>query len=258
MEEDVVQVTELLARRLDLLEVVSAGPTSKRTLVSDLDVSRSTVDRAVRSLESAGIVHRRDGAVTLTTTGEIALRGYRDFHRGLIGLRDASPLFRSVDPDSLPPFSLFVDATVVTAKRESPHQPIRAFEQFLEDAERIQTVWTGLIPDYVDFYNEQVVDRGMEADLFVRSSVLDDLLSAYWEPIARAVQTGRLTLYEVSDDPPLSIKVAETGVPEVGILTYGSQGISGFIRSDDVEGVEWAKSLLDSVRGDAVRVAPLE
>lgn len=258
MGDDIVQVTQLLARRHELLEAVVSGPKSKRELVADLDVSRSTVDRAVRSLESADLVHRRDGAVTMTTPGRIALRGYRDFHDGLLGLREATPLLRSTDTTSLPPFSLFTDATVVTAKRESPHQPIRAFQQFLEDAREIRTIWTGLISDYVDFYNEQVVEQQTTAELYVLSSVLDDLLSTYWEPVAECVDTGRLTVYEVADDTPLSIKVADTGTEEVGILTYGRQGISGFIRSADQTAVSWARSRLDRVKADAQRVAPLE
>lgn len=253
---DIAEVADLLTRRRALLRVLQSGPASKRDLRTSLDVSRSTVDRAIRTLESAGIVERSGGEVALTLFGRLVFEGFSDFWHGLEGLSDAEPLLTSLDQTVDVPFALFDGAMVVTATRESPHRPIIAFEQFLTDASRVWSIGTGLVPDFVDEFREQIVDQGTEAELVIYAPVLNDLLSTYWEPVDEALDTGRLTIYETTTVPPFSLKLADTGRDEVAFLVYGDQGVNGFVRSDGETAVEWARAEYERVKADAQRVTP--
>lgn len=256
--EDVECLIGLLSRRYDLLEALSDGAQTKNELESMLGVSRSTVDRAVRSLEEEDFVVRGTGGVSLTLVGRIVLDGYRRFRSGLVGLDQARPLFHEFHRDELLPFELFRDADVINANRQSPHRPIVALQQFLDDATTVKSIVTGLIPEYVEFYRTQIVDRETAVELVVQSPVLDELLATYWDSMDEALSTGRLTVYETPTDPPYSLKVAETDSREVGMVTYGDQGVSGFIRSDDERAVEWAEAVYRRTKSDATLVAPME
>lgn len=75
----ILDVIEVLLRRHAVVERLSVQPTAKRDLVDGLDVSRSTVDRAIRETESVGLVERRDGGVSLTLCGRLAVAEFERF-----------------------------------------------------------------------------------------------------------------------------------------------------------------------------------
>ncbi|MGM0397913.1 MAG: helix-turn-helix transcriptional regulator [Halobacteriota archaeon] len=256
--DDVECLIGLLSRRYDLLEALADGPRTKNELESPLGVSRSTIDRAVRSLEEESIVVRGTDGVRLTLLGRIALDGYRQFRTGLDGLDRAGPLVASEEPDETIPFELFEGADVINANRQSPHRPIVGLQQFLADASTVKSIATALLPEYVEFYRTQVVDHEMDVELVVLSSVLDELLATYWESMNDALSTGRLTIFETAEEPPYSLKIGETNTREVSIVTYGDQGVTGFIRSESNAAVEWATALYRRTRSNATLVAPMD
>lgn len=255
--DDVECLIGLLSRRFEFLEALEEGSHPKNALERDLGVSRSTIDRAVRSLEAEGIVYRETGEVGLTTLGMVALDGYRQLRSGLTGLEQSRPLFSAIDREMTPPFELFQDADVVTANRQSPHRPIVALQQFLDDATTVKSIATGLLPEYVSTYRTQVVEEGMEAEVVVQSDVLDELLATYWDPLNEAIASDRFTVYETDAEPQYSIKIGETDTVEVSMITYGDQGVSGFIRTDSKSAVEWAERLYERTKSEATLVAPM-
>ena len=256
--DDVECFTELLAHRFDLLEALTEGPLTKSELESRLDISRSTIDRAVRSLEAEEIVGRDAGTVSLTEYGRVALNGYRELRVGLDGLRDAVSILSTSERDESIPFGFFRGAKVVDASRQSPHRPIVAFEQYLEDVDSVRSVATGLLPDYVEFYHTEVVDHYLTGEIVVKAPVLDNLLSMYWESMSDILSTGRLKVYETTRDPPYSVKIGRGTSAEVALITYGPQGVTGFMRSDTREAIEWASDLYDRLKDDATLIAPMD
>lgn len=256
--EDAECLVSRLADRFALLEALADRDRPKGELEATLDVSRSTVDRAVRSLEESGVVTRRGGAVALTTFGRVALDGYTSFRRGLEALDRARPMLPNPEDEATPiPFGFFQGADVVTATRSSPHRPVVAFQQFLQDVDSVESVVTGILPEYVRSYRTQVVEADLEADLVVEPAVLDDLLATYWEPLEEAIETGRVRIYEAAGTPPASVKIGSGETTEAALLAYGPQGVGGFARTTSAEGVRWARSIVEASRADATLVAPL-
>ena len=51
-----LDIVDVLLDRSDVVESLLEEPKSKRDLVEDTDVSRSTVDRATKELETAGLI----------------------------------------------------------------------------------------------------------------------------------------------------------------------------------------------------------
>lgn len=78
-EDPLLDTIEVLLRRGAVVERLSAQPTPKRELVDGLDVSRSTVDRALREIESVGLAECRDDGVTLTLCGRLAVAEFERF-----------------------------------------------------------------------------------------------------------------------------------------------------------------------------------
>ena len=76
---DVDDRIDLVAKRVDLLEALAAGPRYKPALVEATGDSRSTVDRAIRELEAAGLIERTDEGFWATLAGRLAAERYRAF-----------------------------------------------------------------------------------------------------------------------------------------------------------------------------------
>lgn len=235
------RVIETIARRADLFAALQDGPRRKRDLVAELPVSRSTVDRAIRELETAGLLRRHQGRVTLTLAGDLALAEYQMFREGLDGVSEAWPILDPVGPDTDLILDLFRGAEMVGVRRHAPHRPVQALKEFLTGADRIRGVASAVLPDYVDVYSRQILQEGTEVDLVVSKPVLETLLAEYRSDLEAALETGRLHLREAGTSPPFSTIVADSRVPVVGVVVYGDSGTNGFIRNDSREAVTWAK-----------------
>ena len=256
--DDLEGLVGLFCRRYDLIDALADGPRSKNELVSDLDVSRSTIDRAVRSLEAEEILVREGGAVSLTFLGRVTLNGYRQLREGLVGLHRAKSMFAPVDTEETVPLELFRGAEVVTADLPHLHRPIDALEEFLGDMNKVQSIGKGLLADYVRMYHTQIVENQMDTELIVDSSVLDDLITNYWETLSDALSSNRLAVYETPSEPPFGLKIGQSDTTEVAIITYGEQGLSGFLRSDNDRAVSWARRVYERTKSEASLVAPMD
>jgi predicted transcriptional regulator len=95
-------VPELVAapcQRIDIVTRLSEKPLDKRGLVAELDVSRSTVDRAVRKSEILELVEYIDGRYRPTQRGRSLAHEYRSFENRLaviVRSRSRTPRGRGV------------------------------------------------------------------------------------------------------------------------------------------------------------------
>lgn len=249
-------VLQLLARRAPLLDALRDGPLSKRDLASRRDVSRSTIDRAVRELESAGLVSRNQGAVELTLPGAMALESHQRHASELEGISEAYEMLATYEHDLAIAPAVFRDALIVPPDRHAPHRPVDALIEMLEGAEFIRLYATGIMPEYVETYRGRVMD-GAELDLICTESVLQELLDEYDDDLDEAMETGRVTLHESTESLPFSIVVAEQeDQTRVCLMLYREHAVAGFIRNDAPDAVSWATNRFEALKADAEQVAP--
>lgn len=239
---DPAEVIEIIARRSALLSALAGGPRPKRELAPELSISRSTVDRAVRRLERAGLVSRDGGRVGLTLAGQVALSEYETFEAGLEGLESARGVIDPIPSDAGMDLDVFRGAEIVSPERHAPHRPVEAIKEFLTDANCIRGIASAVLPDYVDLYRHLIVEEGTEVELVVSGQVLQTLVGDYWEPLESSLATGRLDLYEVDSNPPFSTIIASDGDPRMSIVVYGESGTAGLIRNDSENALRWGES----------------
>lgn len=244
-------VVELLARRAPLLRLLRDGSCEKRDLVTELDISRSTVDRAVRTLESKELVERND-EISLTLPGRLAIDAYDDFVGYVDALDSARPVLRSLPVDATIDRRFVESASVVSADRLSPERHAMAFIEELEDATAIRGYSTALMPTYVDLLHERIVDDGLTLELTLSPALFDELLSAAADRVNEVLSTGRFQLFEATTTLEYSLFVIEQ--PErtlAAALVYDDHGQSGVLFNDDPAAVEWAERVYERIRESA-------
>lgn len=237
----------LVVRRADLLGELQAGARTKPELVDRLPVSRSTVDRAVRSLEAHGLVSR-DDAVSLTPRGRIALDAHESFADAVGALGDAGEVLSPLPVDATIDTALLEGATVVDPNRDAPERATTAVIEEVESATEIRGFASTVLPSTVEVFHDAILD-GAIMDHVVASSVLDDLLSEHADPVHRALDTGRFRIREATTELAYSLLLFEHPDRTVVVaLVYGDRGLSGVVKNDSEAAVAWAERVYADLR----------
>lgn len=240
MNASPVDLVPLFARREPLLSRLSEGTWSKSDLVDSLDVSRSTVDRCVRKLETAGLVERREGNYGLSLTGRLLFEEYVRFCDRASSIGEASEVLSAVPADVEFHADALVGANVTVGDRTDPYRPAEAHLEQVRGADRVSIVSTATSARYVDTYREAVVDGGLDLRLVVTDSVASVLVSEYGDALADCFAVGRLEMFLYDGHPPYSLSVVER--PEtthLGLLVYDEGGARGYISCETDAAVEY-------------------
>lgn len=249
------ELVRLLARRGRYLDAVSDGATRKRDLVTAFDVSRSTIDRAVRELADAGLLDRAHGTVSPTLRGHLARDAYRRFHGTIAGIVDAGDVLAELEDDLPLDVRLFEDATVVDAATHAPQRPITELEEILERAGHVRTLANSVIPDLVTLYRDRIVEGDLGADVVVTPEVLDVLVANHHAEVDDVVQNESVTFWLTEEPLPYGLVVASLDDRDVAVVICGQGSIAGLVTNDDPDALEWAETRFQEVRRDATRLA---
>lgn len=245
------EAVELLARRADLLARLRGGPRTKPELADALPVSRSTVDRAVRELETHDLVERGD-AVSLTLAGALALDAYEEFASQLDALGAADSLFAGLPADATVDPVLLRDATVVDPSRVAPQRGVERYRSLVTDADRVRGFVSAVLDTNVPTFRERIVEDGVPVELVLAPDALDVLVSTHGDAVADARATGNLALYRANSTLAYSLMLVDAGATtHVCALFYDDGGQVGLVLNGDPDAVDWAEGVYESLHADA-------
>jgi predicted transcriptional regulator len=137
-----------LTRRWTVLDALRECPLDRRDLQERVGVSRPTIHRQVRALESDGLVLKQNGVIALTPVGEMAAA---EFARAFETMDTVSALGQVVQ--WLPvaaldfDFARLRDAEVVLPHPNDPFAPTRRMLRRVHGADRIRMVTHTFLPE---------------------------------------------------------------------------------------------------------------
>jgi len=214
----------LLFRRETFLDRLAEGPIEKPALVSDLDVSRSTVDRAIKELRIEGLVERRDDGFALTHYGEVSFRCYRQFVRGVHTVRRSRESLQHLPPSiDLPP-AFFRGGTILSARDGDEHKPTAFLRDLLADADELWTVTESPHFELISLAHRRVVEEGMRFNLIHSPDTVERLRIHYPDVLESTLRSGYLDLYMSEDVPPFGLIKAIAERETVVLVLYGQKG----------------------------------
>lgn len=239
------QPVGLVARRRDLLVALREGTVDKPGLVDTLGVSRSTVDRAVRELESANLVFRDGNHVSLTTTGRVLLRGYCWLEAVAAGVDRASDLLSHIPDTGVPHPTLFDGATIIEATQAVPTKPLDVLEEYLQEATYVDSVTLSVVPRMVKAFQTAVVEEGVSIRMMMPEPVVTQLVNSHQSALSSGLDAGA-DLRETTTTPPFGLVRFESENDSwAALLSYGDGGLRGLIGNDSPQAVAWADTYLD-------------
>ncbi|MFD1645919.1 tetratricopeptide repeat protein [Haloarchaeobius litoreus] len=223
--DDVASAVELLDRRRQVLGHLGGDGHHVRDLCEELDVSRSTVNRALRELEDAEWVERADDGYVRTTTGSLALQKYRDQVTALDAVQTHADALSPLPGDTPLDPAVLADATVETVSDADPFELVGRLRSAFEEASAVRGVWPTVTDDRtVSALASLADDRGAVA------LTVDEAVHATMRSVAPTVFGRTDTEHcrvETSDDVPARLGVFLVDAPDdrrVLVAIYDGDG----------------------------------
>jgi predicted transcriptional regulator len=248
------EVENVLAKRGETLRALLERPRSKRDMVDDLGTPRSTLDRAVRELETTGLVEYRDGAYHPTLFGRAALETHEWYRQSLEDLATAADVVAPLPPDSPLDRTFLTGAEVVAS---APHLPDEVVSRLLEsvgEADRVRGVAPVGMDGHLDAFRDATATRAGGLELVLTPELFDHIARTRPQETLEAVESGRARFFRA--DIPFRFGLWVADDREAGVVVYTDTGIRGVLVNDDGDAVEWALELYERVKGGAEPIRP--
>lgn len=250
-------VLEVLLGRRAFVEVLAERGLEKPALAEELDVSRSTVDRALRDLQVADLVTRTGAGYTTTPFGTIALAHVEDVLSDLEDVDRTAPLLGEL-PAELPMSIEFLrGASIHLVGGQPDRETVDRIIERLEGTARCRTLVHMLtITDTPHYIENRVKSGDLRMEVVAGETLLPYLQGAMGERTRDLLRTGRYELWVTSSVPyGLTIGERHDGTSYAWLFVdHDRRELAGIIETEHPPAIEWATELFESVRDDAERV----
>ena len=252
------EAMELLGRRQDFLELL-AEPAEKPALVSELGHSRSTVDRAIRTLESAGFVERTAEGYRTTVTGRLALQRYDRYLRETTRILESEPVLGTLPPTLDLPMSSVSNGDVETL--DDDYRLFEVLAEQLSGADR----YRALVPTAADsrhlrLLHSHVTQHELDGTVLADDAVYQQLGREFPHLTLDLLDSENCSLLE-TEKPAFGLVYTESASADAAtvlVVAYESGRPVGYLQSSDAETVAWATEQLEQRRSGARAVDTLE
>lgn len=249
---------DVLARRTTVLETVANGRHAKRDLVEALSVSRSTVDRAIRELETHDLVRRLDGEYRITLTGRLLLSARGKYVDCVLGTSRVGDLVAHLPADADTPIEMFSRAEAYRPNQPNPHRPTELLQELAGRAVRHRGVLqqrTTLSAREV--FRERAIDGEVDIEYLVSPSMWEWLWSEKPGLVTEMIEEGGVEFYEATALPFDFGLLTTPEATNLIVVAYDDNGtLQGVLRSTDEAAVQWGSELFDDRQASATRLDP--
>ncbi|EFW93029.1 transcriptional regulator protein-like protein [Haladaptatus paucihalophilus DX253] len=244
-----------VVKRAGFLTALASGPIPKRHLRDELDVSRSTVYKAVRELHEYELVERTDEGLALTLAGRMLESEYGAFRSVAEDVNRTRELLSVLPNDSRVSIELVEGATTIFAERHAPNHPLRYFEEMVSDADRVLGISPVALPQYVELFHDRTVGEGMAAELVLERPVVEYLITDYGERLNEALASNHVSIWELDTTLPFGLIVTEGERDGVSLVVYDDRGeLRGLLTNDTSDAMAWAKDVFETYRERATLI----
>lgn len=252
------RVLDVLANRASVLAAVRDVATTKRDLVDELSVSRSTVDRAIRDLETHDLVRRTDGGYRATLTGRLLLSARQEYARRVTDTAAVGDLVSHLPPAADVPLETFATADAYRPDQPDPHRPTTVLRDLANEATHNRGVLVEqATPNATDVVRRRVVEGDLDIEYLISPAMREYLWSEQPQLVAELITDGGVDFYETE---PLPFDYALLTTPEAThflVVVYDGRGtLQGVLHSTEEAAVQWGASTFESHLDDATWVEP--
>ncbi|MES3518102.1 MAG: ArsR family transcriptional regulator [Natronomonas sp.] len=248
---------DIVPRRREILKKLYEEPRHKRDLVAELDSSRSTVDRAVRELENAGLVERQHDGYTATLIGRLALDCYSIYRNESEAIFDAEAALEPLPNGCDLPLELIGNATVRVATDPAPYRPMEQIHQTIRESDSFRMILPVLYDTrFLHCCYEHAVEEGNDTELVVDETVVQTVREDFPEQLKEKIDCEWFTLRAGETTPyGLLLSTAEGETTVIVVVFDRSFGpVHAILQTADPGAVQWAEERFERATAESADI----
>ncbi|SEV93099.1 helix-turn-helix transcriptional regulator [Halobacterium jilantaiense] len=249
MSSGAEELVEVVYKRFEVLQLVCEDSPEKRALVESVSKSRPTVDRAIRELESHGLVHRESGVCKPTYTGRVAYDLYSGLAESFATLEDTRGELLSLPRDADLDEVVFQGGTVLEPPEHAPYTRIEPMYEDVSSCDELVGVTRVVLPPYIDRIIEYGARDVADTELVVNTDILDVLLENQQDRTLDCIESGN-TIYTAERLPNYCLFLVDDTILYIALYS-GSNHLSTVIRNTDSQAVQWAENKISKIKSEA-------
>lgn len=245
------EVCTIVLKRWEVVNRLQQEATDKRTLVEELDCSRSTVNRAIRELESVGVVKYVGGIYKVTPLGKTIAGRFEELMNTVELRTRLQPFLRWISEDEFDlELQYLRDAEVFLPQPGDPYSMINQHVNVLSQTTNHKSVLPLVGLHGLTAGHEQIVENGACAELIVVPEVAETLQfkDDYAELTEEMAATGRFRLYEYDGDIPYFVGRFDN-VVQIGVDDDGEP--RALLETDNPHVQEWTATTIEEYKREA-------
>ena len=253
---DVEEVLDLVATRTDFLKLLDGDRMPKRTIVAELDYSRSTVNRVIATLADAGLVADTPSGCQTTLVGSLLIDQYNEYVQTVTNVLDGDEVLTSLSLDTNLPPDVLADAEVSIAGGSNPYEPYHTIETLLDRS-------VGQVRVYVPTFSNprgiglaQELATKLDLELVFDDELLGELRSDIPEELDELFNCEKFTGYKTADGPEHTIFVVNTDSGTEGAIVAHSaeRELVGCIVTSNPSATQWMEQRYSEIRSESERL----
>ena len=253
---DASEVLCCIAQHATFVDALRDGPKYKSELADELDVTKVTIYNWYTNLEAFGLVHRTSRGYGLSSIGHLHAALYADAVSESEAICTAAPILQELPPDDLPPRHILSDAEVTTVHPD-PGLPRDVLIERRRSAETLQCLSPVLSARSFKTVVQAVRAEKLTAEFVTGADALDRFTQAHESRFERFVQSDGLSVLETTQSIPFGLSIVGGPVADVALIAYSEQGhVTGVVRTDAPEAIEWAHQTYQTYREGALEPEP--
>lgn len=243
------KLREVLYKRSDVLQAVANEALTKPELIDIVEMSRSTIDRSIRDLESLACVEKQHGCYVATTKGKFAIAEYNTYKNNSKSIDKAGSVLNYLSSDISISRDFLQDMTIHTRNSHVPDAVLKHSNELLRSTTHLIGLAPTALTSYPTLINDEVERRDMSAELVIEQSVFDSLFEVKRDAISDMKNHSEIKLYVSEGSLPYSLWVMEqTDGTTAGITVHDNGGVQGILTNNSTEAVTWAKEVYEKHR----------
>lgn len=234
----------------------------KHELESEVEVSRSTIDRAIDNLaERNWIEETSRGQYEITTVGASILDRYEEFVDTIVGAQTKTKLINQLGKHVEPPsIDVFSEAE---AEEYPTSDPMKGWNRAADEAsnqiEEGLEVYQGMNPIVSAHGNEigrELLDAADEAELIIDEEVLETSKKSYNSELDEGLAADNFEIYVSREKVPVTLAMYNEERVELSVHDEQGHPIGG-IRGTNGDLACWAKDLYEQYRAQSYPLSEL-
>lgn len=232
------RVLNTIAKRAEIIECILDGIDDKREIEDRLDVSRATVNRALRELEDADLIEVLGTDFEPTLFGVLSFEAFSRFRERSERLDDLRELLRLLPSDSQIDLRVVEGADSFRVDPRAPQETFRRVKESIKTANEVQAIISVITPLHVELL-EQMVDSEIRAELLIDNALIELLSTNYPDTFEAISRSTDVTFHETDNIPSFEVVIVNSELLWIDI--YSPDGaFRGLIRNTSEEAIEWA------------------